>query len=838
MLTGEQLEQLFAEKHLSEQGREVVRAIRNSPPRRRVNTSSRSKNIPCRFPSKKMNRVIQAESKTVELSAIYLMEHDDTVFEFWDQPIHPLDLIYRSSGGKKVRVLSTADFLVISRSFIGFVEWKAEEALKGLVNEKPGRFCYDTLQKRYRCPPAEAYTESIGLGFQLRVSSEINQLLVRNLILLHEYFSDKKQYEVGSTLNRWLHQVYKSQSFVLLSDLIDGNPVGSADAILGAIACGRLFVDLGQDLVENSTKCRVFESEEAHRIFKQLVPAPGASEREPSQIPSEIMSASPAALAEARSKYAAVSRVLKGGEDSKTVSMAENIPYRTLAHWLRLYRRAEKERGEGFIGLIPQKHKRGNRKSKLPERVFEIMDRAVEDHYLGPKRKNAHSVYGVVVDRCISAGLTPPSTATFYGRLQKLDSVATTAAREGEKAAYQQSAYDDVQTDHWRSGKRSVRAFELCHVDHTEMDIELISYPFGVNLGRPWLSVVFDDYSECILGYYITYDPPSYRSVMSCIRDVVKRHNHMPENLVVDGGKDFESIYFETLCARYGCTIQRRTGKPRYGSEIERYFGISKTEFVTTLAGNTQATRQVRQLTSQINPKRLALWSLPNLYERFDAYVNLYHRQKNKETGLSRSDSLSVNLSQLGERAGRKIEYNLNFIITTLPTTRKGYVTVKTNRSVQVRNVDYWHSAFRNSSLDHTKAPVRYDPFDQGYIYVLLQNEWLRCQAVNYSAFHGRTEKEVQLATAEIVRKKSLHRKSYKIRQAELARFMESNELIEVQLLKDKESAQVRSRMEPNDIPAVETEKDEGAESDWNRKQAVISQSLFIDLNDRIPEDF
>src|SRR5690606_476058 len=103
--------------------------------------------------------------------------------------------------------------------------------------------------------------------------------------------------------------------------------------------------------------------------------------------------------------------------------------------------------------------------------------------------------------------------------------------------------------------------------------------------------------------------------------------------------------------------------------------------------------------------------------------------------------------------------------------------------------------------------------------------------------FHGRTEKEVEMATSEIVRKKSLHHVSYRVKQAELARFMESNELIELQLLKDKENAQARLTVS-HDGPSAEDENAEHVEYELDRGQTEIKPRSIIDLNVSIPDDF
>jgi hypothetical protein len=90
---------------------------------------------------------------------------------------------------------------------------------------------------------------------------------------------------------------------------------------------------------------------------------------------------------------------------------------------------------------------------------------------------------------------------------------------------------------------------------------------------------------------------------MMVMRECVQRHARLPQIIVVDGGREFESVYFETLLARYECSKKTRPGaQPRFGSVCERLFGTTNTRFVYNLLGNTQITRNVRQVTKSVSP--------------------------------------------------------------------------------------------------------------------------------------------------------------------------------------------------------------------------------------------
>jgi hypothetical protein len=78
------------------------------------------------------------------------------------------------------------------------------------------------------------------------------------------------------------------------------------------------------------------------------------------------------------------------------------------------------------------------------------------------------------------------------------------------------------------------------------------------------------------------------------------------------------------MLARYHCTKKTRpVAQPRFGSVIERLFGTTNTEFVYNLLGNTQASKQPRLLTSSVDPKRQAVWTLADLYNWIKSMTNV-----------------------------------------------------------------------------------------------------------------------------------------------------------------------------------------------------------------------
>ena len=84
---------------ISSQARAVLEQVRSSAPARHVGGGGG--NVSGRYPSKKMGVTIQFESHRVELAAVYEMEHDPDVLEYYDQP-PPFRLDYEAKGGQRL----------------------------------------------------------------------------------------------------------------------------------------------------------------------------------------------------------------------------------------------------------------------------------------------------------------------------------------------------------------------------------------------------------------------------------------------------------------------------------------------------------------------------------------------------------------------------------------------------------------------------------------------------------------------------------------------------------------------------------------------------------------
>lgn len=138
---------------------------------------------------------------------------------------------------------------------------------------------------------------------------------------------------------------------------------------------------------------------------------------------------------------------------------------------------------------------------------------------------------------------------------------------------------------------------QVWQVDHTLADVLVVDQT-GAILGRPWLTIVVDTYSRCIMGIHIGFDAPSAAVVCLALRHAIlpKQYSSayelqgswstygLPQYLYTDGGKDFRSQHLEQVAMELGIVLCLRR-KPSDGGIVERPFGTLNTQFFATLPG-------------------------------------------------------------------------------------------------------------------------------------------------------------------------------------------------------------------------------------------------------------
>lgn len=829
---------------LSDIAQQIIKNIRTSPPARRV--KSGSKNVSGFFPSKKMGVTIQFESHKNELAHIRLLEDSKEVIEYYDQP-NQIHLDYKSANGRRLGVNHTPDFFTIYQDNAGWEECKTEQQLLELEAHNANRYCRDS-EGNWHCPPGEEYAQKLGLSYKVVSSKNISWTFQRNMEFFEDYYREDNLTVEKTKRDRIISILLESPGISLEELFTSIDNTASRDDVFSLIALNEIYVDLHKVPIVEFRHVQVFENPELAKAFdkinippsieipetkpyfdiksgikicwngvwwsianigsdvvcliddnkstteilvsffkekinqKQIIVECNQTTTKNQGVNKLLLGADQEILKRANDKFEIVFKFLREGASLESLG----VPERTLRHWVSLYQSAEQKCGFGYIGLL-DRPLTGNRKSKISVESEECVNEFIENKYETTKQKKKQEVYDDYALFSESKGISPVSYRTFCQKVKQRSKYEQTLKRQGAKAAYKEEPlYWILEPTTPRHGERP---FHIAHIDHTEIDVEMRCSVTGKELERAYLSHMIDANSRRILAKYISFERPSYRTNMMLIRECVKRFGRLPQIIVVDGGKDFASVYFDSLMAIFECTKKvRPIAKSRFGTLIERMFGTTNTQFFHNLQGNTQITKNVRHITKAVNPKALSIWNLEALDNRLSEYCyEIYDTNYHSTLGQSPREAFELGMEIYGRREFRIISYDETFLMLTLPTTVRGKAKI-TNRGIKINNIYYWSQSFRNPLVHGKKIQVRFDPWNVGIAYVYLNQNWIEAYSDHYTTLRNCSHKEVELACREIRQRLSLRGKHRQISARKLVEFLrsvESEEVLLIQRLRD-----------------------------------------------------
>lgn len=265
-----------------------------------------------------------------------------------------------------------------------------------------------------------------------------------------------------------------------------------------------------------------------------------------------------------------------------TVAGEAGIAFRTAQRWVAQYRRF------GLAALVRKKRDdRGARRG-----VSVKLKEAIEGLVLQKPPLPVTAVYRQVRRVAQELGEPAPSYAVVYSIVRRLPADLLTLAHQGSKA------YGDrFELVHRRE---AAGPNAIWQADHSPLDILLVR-PDGT-VGKPWLTVVLDDYSRAVAGYFLSFEAPSALHTSLALRQAIWRKEDarwnvcgIPEVLYTDHGSDFTSRHLEQVGADLKIRlIFSLPGKPRGRGRIERFFSTVNEMFLCELDGYAPAGGGVR----------------------------------------------------------------------------------------------------------------------------------------------------------------------------------------------------------------------------------------------------
>jgi len=395
-------------------------------------------------------------------------------------------------------------------------------------------------------------------------------------------------------------------------------------------------------------------------------------------------------------KFKIIEPFLNGVATLKSIARSVAIPYRTLLRWVVVYKT------KGFDQLNAKKREDKCKGRKLSAEVIQLIQaKALEI----PKKSLAH-IHSEICDYLSEQGMPAPSYSTVRRAVRELPSAALDLQHKGSK--FYENTYEMV---HRREAKGPNHIWQA---DHTQLDI-IITDERGQKR-RPWLTIIIDDYSRAIAGFYLYFEAPSALQRALTLREAIwyKTDSQwlicgIPDILYTDHGSDFTSEHIEIICAQLKIrAIFSAPGKPRGRGRVERFFSTLNQKLISRLPGHTKGQSEAE-----------GLLTIKELEQRIQQFLLDYHNQEHSATKCS--PLKPWNQREFMPRMPDSLE-QLNLLL----------LKVAKMRTVQRDGIRF--QGFRYTSpvlAAYIQEPViiRYTPKDLGEIWVYHGGEFV-CKAV------------------------------------------------------------------------------------------------------------
>jgi putative transposase len=275
------------------------------------------------------------------------------------------------------------------------------------------------------------------------------------------------------------------------------------------------------------------------------------------------------------------------------------------------------------------------------------------------------------------------------------------------------------------------------------LDIIVIDEVSGQVAGRPWMTTIIDRYSRCIVGFSLSFAPPSWASVMDALRIAISRKDWIlealkhitnkwdcygaPKVLITDHGRDFKSNSMEEASRALGFDLRHmKPRKPWLKGKIERWFRTFEEEIVHTLSGTTFSKWEGREF---YNSEKFAVLTINEVNWIAAKYVvDVYQQRRHSKIGMKPAEKWRRGLQEIPVLR----EFDDNLLVPMMGlliprTLRKGGIYY-----MGLRWDSPAFSKVRALLPDSSNVQARLDPLDISIIYVFDENtdKWVEGELV------------------------------------------------------------------------------------------------------------
>ena len=401
--------------------------------------------------------------------------------------------------------------------------------------------------------------------------------------------------------------------------------------------------------------------------------------------------------ARALERYKLLQPYLDGQCSLQQVIETHGLKQRTTQRWVQAYRHI------GLAGLV-----RKSRGDKNQHRLEPVLQQLIEGLALQKTRPSAAAIHRQVIPIAQQQGWKVPSYSCVYAIIRALDPALVTLAHEGTKAYQQQ--FDLLYR------RQAQHPNDIWQADHCLLDIWL-RHEEG-HTARPWLTVIEDDCSRAIVGYYLSFQHPNTLHTSLALHQAIWRKGEaiwpmcgIPQQFYTDNGSDFTSRHMEQVSADLKIQLIFSTpGMPRGRGRVERFFKSLNQLFLHLLPGYGAAGKPLSEPTLTLTQfeSHFKQFLLADYHQRSPEAGPQTPHQRWNETGFL--PQLPASLEQL------------DLLLLTCATTRRVQ-----RDGIHFHNLRYMEITL--AAFIGEDVIIRYDPRDMAEIRVYCQDEFV-CRAV------------------------------------------------------------------------------------------------------------
>ncbi|WP_052697933.1 Mu transposase C-terminal domain-containing protein [Luteibacter yeojuensis] len=440
---------------------------------------------------------------------------------------------------------------------------------------------------------------------------------------------------------------------------------------------------------------------------------------------------------------------------TRAIAQAYGVGTRQVRRYLAAFRREPRA-----ANLVRGKRGRATGTRRLPEPIERIIQHVIAKHYSRREKVTKQEVIDRVAALCRRRGLSPPHSGSVLLRLRDAEGYALSVKREGRKQARQR----------WEPRLGCIgdlRPLQVIQIDHTRVDLILLSDDRLTEIGRPWLTLAIDVATRVVVGFYVSMSAPSSVSVSMCLSHaVLPKLEHgvdgidypvfgYLEEVRADNAKELSGPTLKQGCAEHGIALKwRPLGKAHYGGHIERLNGTLM-RMVHTVPGTTFSNVAQRK---DYPSEAKAILTLEEFRQWLTRQICLrYHTRVHRGLGVPPLVAWQRYWQAQAEQGvyPRVPIDPAMFYVDFLPLVER----VIQRGGVHVDNRRYWHQALAASM--NQSVSVRVDPRDRGSIWVTTPDGG-RVQALMV-AEDGR---QVAMTAAERSYAMSLHDRAFEVSDA------------------------------------------------------------------------